>query len=92
MEQTESIPEATCSTVNEPHTITMHTNQCCRMSDRSNASTSKMSSVTNVSGLQRRGFADVSNIRIPIVGYEVMEERARFTVSFSNKNNKLKTF
>lgn len=27
------------------------------------------------------GFADVENIRIPIIGYEVMEERARFTVS-----------
>lgn len=26
------------------------------------------------------GFADTSNIRVPIIGYEVMEERARFTV------------
>lgn len=26
------------------------------------------------------GFADTDHIRIPIVGYEVMEERARFTV------------
>ena len=54
----------------------------CRMSPRSQSSSSKMSSVsvTTVSALQRRGFADVSNIRIPIIGYEVMEERARFTV------------
>lgn len=29
------------------------------------------------------GFTDVENIRIPIIGYEVMEERARFTVSLS---------
>lgn len=27
------------------------------------------------------GFTDMENIRIPIIGYEVMEERARFTVS-----------
>lgn len=27
------------------------------------------------------GFADTEHIRIPIIGYEVMEERARFTVS-----------
>uniref|UniRef100_A0A1L8DWB0 Putative sorting nexin 16 n=1 Tax=Nyssomyia neivai TaxID=330878 RepID=A0A1L8DWB0_9DIPT len=27
-----------------------------------------------------RGFADTAAIRIPIIGYEVMEERARFTV------------
>lgn len=27
------------------------------------------------------GFVDVDSIRIPIIGYEVMEERARFTVS-----------
>lgn len=26
------------------------------------------------------GFADTSTIRVPIIGYEVMEERARFTV------------
>lgn len=26
------------------------------------------------------GFCDTENIRIPIIGYEVMEERARFTV------------
>lgn len=32
------------------------------------------------SELQQRGFADMSNIRVPIIGYEVMEERARFTV------------
>lgn len=29
------------------------------------------------------GFADTSAIRVPIVGYEVMEERARFTVRVS---------
>lgn len=28
------------------------------------------------------GFCDTENIRIPIIGYEVMEERARFTVIF----------
>lgn len=27
------------------------------------------------------GFADTEHIRVPIIGYEVMEERARFTVS-----------
>lgn len=27
------------------------------------------------------GFADTSTIRVPIIGYEVMEERARFTVN-----------
>lgn len=31
------------------------------------------------------GFVDSDNIRIPIIGYEVMEERARFTVSFHIK-------
>ncbi|XP_059619188.1 sorting nexin-16 [Phlebotomus argentipes] len=30
--------------------------------------------------MQCRGFADTASIRIPIIGYEVMEERARFTV------------
>lgn len=32
------------------------------------------------------GFADVDNIRIPIIGYEVMEERARFTVNAKSFN------
>lgn len=50
-------------------------NQFRRMSERSNASNSN-------SELQNRGFADPNNIRIPIIGYEVMEERARFTVSY----------
>lgn len=31
------------------------------------------------------GFADVDNIRVPIIGYEVMEERARFTVNITIK-------
>ncbi|XP_055920283.1 sorting nexin-16 [Eupeodes corollae] len=29
---------------------------------------------------ERTGFTDASAVRIPIIGYEVMEERARFTV------------
>ncbi|XP_055838237.1 sorting nexin-16 [Episyrphus balteatus] len=29
---------------------------------------------------ERTGFTDTSAVRIPIIGYEVMEERARFTV------------
>lgn len=29
------------------------------------------------------GFADTEHIRIPIIGYEVMEERARFTVGLN---------
>lgn len=48
-----------------------------RMSERSNVS----SSHSPTSESQNRGFADPNNIRIPIIGYEVMEERARFTVS-----------
>lgn len=52
-------------------------NQFRRMSERSNVSTSH----SPTSELQNRGFADPNNIRIPIIGYEVMEERARFTVS-----------
>lgn len=32
------------------------------------------------------GFADTSTIRVPIIGYEVMEERARFTVHFTASN------
>lgn len=42
---------------------------------------SRMSSVTSshMQGSQY-GFADTEHIRIPIIGYEVMEERARFTV------------
>lgn len=52
-------------------------NQFRRMSQRSNASSNASPSES-----QNRGFADPHNIRIPIIGYEVMEERARFTVSF----------
>ncbi|KAG4067532.1 hypothetical protein HA402_005304 [Bradysia odoriphaga] len=48
--------------------------QSRRMSERSSASHSPTSESQN------RGFADPNNIRIPIIGYEVMEERARFTV------------
>lgn len=37
------------------------------------------------------GEIDLNNLQIPIVGYEVMEERARFTVStalfITSKNN-----
>lgn len=66
-------------------------NQFRRMSDRSNVSTSLY---TSTSQLQNRGFADTSNIRIPIIGYEVMEERARFTVSwyFKSKCSVTKNF
>lgn len=49
--------------------------QLRRMSEQSTASHSPTSESQN------RGFADPNNIRIPIIGYEVMEERARFTVS-----------
>lgn len=58
---------------NTPNT----SNQFRRMSERSNVSSSQ----SPTSELQNRGFADPNNIRIPIIGYEVMEERARFTVS-----------
>lgn len=44
---------------------------------------SSISDSVNMQGSQI-GFADPDNIRIPIIGYEVMEERARFTVSPSN--------
>lgn len=54
-------------------------NQFRRMSERSNVSVSQ----SPTSELQNRGFADPNNIRIPIIGYEVMEERARFTVGCS---------
>lgn len=57
-------------------------NQFRRMSARSNAS----SSHSPASELQSRGFADPNNIRIPIIGYEVMEERARFTVSAEQRH------
>lgn len=67
-----------------------------RMSNRSNQTAVTVSTSTSThtrsgsgstatstppAALQSRGFADMSSIRIPIVGYEVMEERARFTVS-----------
>lgn len=65
------------------------TNHLRRMSSRSTHTTEttdssqlSTSETTNVSPeMQSRGFADLSNIRIPIVGYEVMDARARFTVS-----------
>lgn len=56
---------------------------------RFNISTSTMSNETlkeiDISENDRyfscNGNIDVSNIQVPIVGYEIMEERARFTVS-----------
>ncbi len=63
-----------CESENTPNS----SNQFRRMSERSNVSS--IHSPTSES--QNRGFADPNNIRIPIIGYEVMEERARFTVSF----------
>uniref|UniRef100_A0A6B2EG73 Putative sorting nexin 16 n=1 Tax=Phlebotomus kandelakii TaxID=1109342 RepID=A0A6B2EG73_9DIPT len=48
-------------------------------SDRADLTSSRMS-ILAPPGMQCRGFADTASIRIPIIGYEVMEERARFTV------------
>lgn len=48
----------------------------------SHTSGSLTSSASNASTQSANvGFGDRANIRIPIVGYEVMEERARFTVN-----------
>lgn len=44
----------------------------------SNTATETESDVHGIS----RGYTDNINMRIPIIGYEVMEERARFTVRF----------
>lgn len=44
-------------------------------------SSQRYNSETTDPEMQSRGFADLTNIRIPIVGYEVMDARARFTVS-----------
>lgn len=46
----------------------------------SSASRNSSQATTPTGTLNSRGFADLSSIRIPIVGFEVMEERARFTV------------
>lgn len=48
----------------------------------SNQSDFKNASVTSYSSTQppNLGFCDTRETRIPIIGYEVMEERARFTV------------
>lgn len=48
----------------------------------SNCSVTSITSVDRIDGNQSPcvGFADTTKIRVPIVGYEVMEERARFTV------------
>lgn len=60
--------------------------QRSRMSSRSAESSHMTCSITSIMSdtMQPRspsaGFADTDNIRIPIIGYEVMEERARFTV------------
>lgn len=51
-----------------------------RMSDHSVSVYSHNSNLTSPSDDDMRGFADTSCVRIPIIGYEVMEERARFTV------------
>lgn len=47
--------------------------------ERNDLTSSRMSLITPPE-MQCRGFADTASIRIPIIGYEVMEERARFTV------------
>lgn len=51
-----------------------------RSSGGSGGGSCTRTAASSPNGLQSRGFADTANIRIPIVGYEVMEERARFTV------------
>lgn len=66
----------------ESENIPNSSNQFRRLSERSNVSSSQ--SPTTI-----RGFADPNNIRIPIIGYEVMEERARFTVIFFFFRNSL---
>lgn len=47
---------------------------------------SMASSISDRARSQASGFADTENIRIPIIGYEVMEERARFTVCFIQRS------
>ncbi|CAD7076883.1 unnamed protein product [Hermetia illucens] len=51
-----------------------------RMSEHSISAYSQTSNLTTPSDIEVRGFADTACVRIPIIGYEVMEERARFTV------------
>lgn len=67
------------SSFNEPRTM-----QSKRLSIHSGVSSNTAFSVTSSASDSTQpptsGFADSENIRIPIVGYEVMEERARFTV------------
>uniref|UniRef100_A0A0K8TM13 Putative sorting nexin 16 n=1 Tax=Tabanus bromius TaxID=304241 RepID=A0A0K8TM13_TABBR len=58
----------------------INNNRLRRMSDHSLSAYSQTSSFTSTSEYTGRGFSDTSCIRIPIIGYEVMEERARFTV------------
>lgn len=58
----------------------LNNNQIRRMSEQSLSIFSNPSSILTPSEYESRGFVDNSCVRIPIVGYEVMEERARFTV------------
>lgn len=64
----------------------MRSAQSKRMSIQSGMSSQTGSSMTSSASESPQpptvGFVDTDNIRIPIVGYEVMEERARFTVMF----------
>lgn len=63
--------------------------QSKRMSIQSGLSTTTACSMTSSASDSTQpptsGFADAENIRIPIIGYEVMEERARFTVNIYYK-------
>lgn len=61
----------------QDHKVNM---QSKRLSIQSGASSQTASSMTSSTSEPTGGFVDLENIRVPIVGYEVMEERARFTV------------
>lgn len=59
----------------------IHTKRMSIQSGHSSQTAGSMTSSASDSTQQHiGGFCDPENIRIPIVGYEVMEERARFTV------------
>ncbi|XP_055688077.1 sorting nexin-16 [Lutzomyia longipalpis] len=62
-------------------TISVHSTASAHQSSRSYVKNTRKGGERNdLTGMQCRGFADTAAIRIPIIGYEVMEERARFTV------------
>lgn len=61
----------------------MHSKQTSTQSEISSRMTNSITSSASDSTQTQSptaGFADIENIRVPIIGYEVMEERARFTV------------